>query len=128
MKYRKTGFAIALPFWITAMLQMLCVLYPQSYVVWFRYQPFVDGACLGFILLVYLWQRKTYQLAGDAVGRELHAGHVFGIAGAFMKIIAEGFYALHTTALLLSGIALILLLISLLLLLQTEPYEKIVRA
>ena len=69
-------------------------------------------------------QRKQYAKKHVSIRFELHAGHIFGIAGACMKIMAEFVEHLHTSALLFNVIAILLLLISMLLMLRADSYEE----
>ena len=124
MKYRKTGIAIACSFWIATIFQLLYVLYPQSYAFGKSYQLLSDVVCISLVVAVYLLQRKQYAKKHVSIRFELHAGHVFGIAGACMKIMAEFVEHLHTSALLFNVIAILLLLISMLLMLRADSYEE----
>lgn len=123
MKYRKTGIAIACSFWIATIFQLLYVLYPQSYAFGKSYQLLSDVVCISLVA-VYLLQRKQYAKKHVSIRFELHAGHIFGIAGACMKIMAEFVEHLHTSALLFNVIAILLLLISMLLMLRADSYEE----
>ena len=102
----------------------LYVLYPQSYAFGKSYQLLSDVVCISLVVAVYLLQRKQYAKKHVSIRFELHAGHIFGIAGACMKIMAEFVEHLHTSALLFNVIAILLLLISMLLMLRADSYEE----